>query len=185
MKFIAIAISAAVGLAAAQLDQLANIPSCALSCFTNAVASTDCALTDFYCQCGPNAAKLQASALECLCESTCTTTDLAKVYGITNSICKSTLESHGETYAEPASLSAGVCSNPSAAVGAAPAASSSAAAAPMSPSSTNSSGSAMPSGNSTMSGSPSASSGAFEGSANAFGMSLAAVAAGGLAFFAL
>jgi hypothetical protein len=31
MKFIAIAISAAVGLAAAQLDQLANIPSCAVS----------------------------------------------------------------------------------------------------------------------------------------------------------
>jgi hypothetical protein len=48
-----------------------------LSCFTTAVASTDCALTDFYCQCGPNAAKLQASALECLCQSDCTTTDLA------------------------------------------------------------------------------------------------------------
>jgi hypothetical protein len=31
MKFIAIAISAAVGLAAAQLDQLANIPQCAVS----------------------------------------------------------------------------------------------------------------------------------------------------------
>jgi hypothetical protein len=31
MKFIAIAISAAVGLAAAQLEQLANIPSCAVS----------------------------------------------------------------------------------------------------------------------------------------------------------
>jgi hypothetical protein len=37
MKFIAIAISAAVGLAAAQLDQLANIPSCAVSqCLDNA-----------------------------------------------------------------------------------------------------------------------------------------------------
>jgi hypothetical protein len=38
---------------------------------------TDCALTDFYCQCGKNAEFIQKTTLECLCTSECTTSDLA------------------------------------------------------------------------------------------------------------
>jgi hypothetical protein len=38
---------------------------------------TDCALTDFYCQCGKNFEFIQKTTLECLCSSECTTSDLA------------------------------------------------------------------------------------------------------------
>lgn len=41
---------------------------------------TDCALTDFYCQCGKNAEFIQKTTLECLCTSECTTSDLASTF---------------------------------------------------------------------------------------------------------
>ena len=38
---------------------------------------TDCALTDFYCQCGKNVKFIQEKTIACLCTSECTTGDLA------------------------------------------------------------------------------------------------------------
>jgi hypothetical protein len=77
MKLFALAVSAVVGLAAAQLEMLSEVPQCALECFTGTIMKTDCALTDFYCQCGKNSDFIQKTTLECLCTSECTTSDLA------------------------------------------------------------------------------------------------------------
>ncbi|KAL1589229.1 hypothetical protein WHR41_02252 [Cladosporium halotolerans] len=171
MKFIALAVSAVIGLAAAQMEVLSEIPQCALQCFTESVTKTDCALTDFYCQCGANAEMIQKTTLECLCHSECTTSDLAKVYSVSTKLCTKVLEQHGEKYDQPAALSEGIC-----AAGKTPAASSG-----------NSTGSAKPSSNTTSSSaSPSGSGAAYEGGANsAVGMSMAAIAVGGLAFLAM
>ncbi|KAM0703481.1 hypothetical protein Q7P35_009420 [Cladosporium inversicolor] len=182
MKLFALAVSAVVGLAAAQLEMLSEVPQCALECFTGTIMKTDCALTDFYCQCGKNSEFIQKTTLECLCTSECTTSDLAKVYSISNQLCTKTLADHGETYNSPAdTLATGICHSSDAPTEASSTASAvSAATTGSSSSSSNSTGS---SANGTTSMSPKASGADFEGAAaSGFGMSLAAVAIGAFAF---
>ncbi|KAM0721237.1 hypothetical protein Q7P37_003525 [Cladosporium fusiforme] len=178
MKLIALAFAAAAGLAAAQLEMLQEVPECALECFTTSIASTDCGLTDFYCQCGKEAEKIQATTLKCLCSSECTTTDLAKVYNVSNKLCKSTLEEHGEEYKEPAALSEGICTSPDT---------------PAMSASNATEGTAQPTGSNSNGTSTNGSSPAptessavdIDNAAAGVGMNLAAIAVGGLAFFAL
>jgi hypothetical protein len=215
MKLIALAFSAVVGLAAAQLELLADVPQCALECFTSTVMKTDCALTDFYCQCGKEAEFITKTTLECLCTSTCTTSDLTstfslshpsidsftttlltnrtEVLSITNQLCTKALADKGETYKTPdASMANGIChpsdapteDAASSSTMEASSSSTAAAVAPMSTGSSNSTGSAMPtSANGTTSSSPKATGADFEGAAaSSFGMSIAAIAIGGVAF---
>lgn len=100
-----------------------------------------------------------------------TDTPSTEVYSVSTKLCTKVLEQHGEKYDQPAALSEGIC-----AAGKTPAASSG-----------NSTGSAKPSSNTTSSSaSPSGSGAAYEGGANsAVGMSMAAIAVGGLAFLAM
>ena len=106
-----------------------------------------------------------------------------EVYSISNQLCTKTLADHGETYdMPPDTLATGICHS-----GDAPAEASSTASAvsagttgSATSSSSNSTGS---SANGTTSSSPKASGADFEGAAaSGFGMSLAAIALGGVAF---
>lgn len=206
MKLFALAVSAVVGLAAAQLEMLSEVPQCALECFTGTIMKTDCALTDFYCQCGKNSEFIQKNTLECLCTSECTTSDLAstlhlsisltpkiapantfspktEVYSISNQLCTKTLADHGETYnSPPDTLATGICHSSDAPAEASSTASAVSAATTGSASSS-SSNSTGTSTNGTTSSSPKASGADFEGAAaSSFGMSVAAIALGAVAF---
>jgi hypothetical protein len=191
----------------ALLEMLSEVPQCALECFTGTIMKTDCALTDFYCQCGKNADFIQKTTLECLCTSECTTSDLAstlppssipphkrnekrpsankffqtEVYSISNELCTKTLADHGETYnMPPDTLATGICHSSDAPAEASSTASAVSAATTGSSSSSNSTGTST---NGTTSSSPKASGADFEGAAaSSFGMSVAAIALGAVAF---
>lgn len=55
---------------------ISDLPQCALSCFTTAIASSSCGLSDNYCQCTSGAQQIRADTISCLCESACTATEL-------------------------------------------------------------------------------------------------------------
>ena len=96
-----------------------------------------------------------------------------EVYTLSNQLCEKTLADHGETYEQPPALSSGICHADDA---------------PAASSSTNSTGTAQATGssNSTSSSSaPKATSSDFEGAASNFGVSIAALAVGGIAFMAI
>ena len=103
-----------------------------------------------------------------------------EVYSISNQLCTKTLADHGETYdMPPDTLATGICHSEDSPAEASSTASAVSAATTGS-SSSNSTGS---SANGTTSSSPKASGADFEGAAaSGFGMSLAAIALGGVAF---
>jgi hypothetical protein len=104
-----------------------------------------------------------------------------EVYSISNQLCTKTLADHGETYnSPPDTLATGICHSGDSPAEASSTASAVAAGTTGSASSSNSTGS---SANGTTSSSPKASGADFEGAAaSGFGMSLAAIALGGVAF---
>ena len=91
-------------LAAAQLD----LPSCALSCFEQAISNTTCGLTDYYCQCTSGQTQIQSLAIPCLCHSTCTSSDLIAVIQDSNKVCSSALSASSQTYTA-ATVGLGAC----------------------------------------------------------------------------
>ena len=68
-------LSLLAALGAAQAG-IGDLPQCALSCFTTAIASSSCGLSDNYCQCTSGAQQIRSDTIACLCESTCTATEL-------------------------------------------------------------------------------------------------------------
>ena len=74
MLFVAVSATLALAtLAAAQ--SVSDIPQCALGCFATSVTDSGCTFTDYECQCSTGQAKLAASLVPCLCQSTCTADD--------------------------------------------------------------------------------------------------------------
>lgn len=67
-------LSALATLTAAQ--SIYDLPECAQQCFATAIASSTCGIADNYCQCTSGAAQIREDTISCLCESTCTATDL-------------------------------------------------------------------------------------------------------------
>ncbi|KAH9820873.1 GPI anchored CFEM domain-containing protein [Teratosphaeria destructans] len=76
--------------------QAAGLPECSLSCFAAAVNQTTCSsVSDFACLCsGANPAKIEDSAIPCLCHSECTTDELLEVVQDTNSFCSSAVATY-------------------------------------------------------------------------------------------
>lgn len=56
-------------------SQVAQIPSCALSCLTNAISGAGCGLTDYACQCGSAKNTITSAATPCVASS-CSTSDI-------------------------------------------------------------------------------------------------------------
>ncbi|KAK5128277.1 hypothetical protein LTR85_002944 [Meristemomyces frigidus] len=81
-------------LATAQL----NLPTCALTCFNEAVGNSTCGATDYYCQCTTGAAVIQSHAISCLCGSSCTTVELLQVIQDSNKVCSSAVAASSQTY---------------------------------------------------------------------------------------
>ena len=52
----------------------AQLPSCSLSCLSNAIISVGCSLTDYVCQCGAHRAAIAAQGVPCIVNS-CNTTE--------------------------------------------------------------------------------------------------------------
>lgn len=67
-------------LAAASLTSAAvsapDYPDCSLNCVEKAIGQTDCAMDDYYCQCTEGRQQILDSGVGCLCQSTCSTTEL-------------------------------------------------------------------------------------------------------------
>jgi len=105
-----------------------------------------------------------------------------EVYSISNQLCTKTLADHGETYdMPPDTLATGICHSSDAPAEASSTASAVSAATTGSASSSNSTSGSSTNGTTSMS--PKASGADFEGAAaSSFGMSIAAIALGGVAF---
>ncbi|KAI6876214.1 hypothetical protein KC343_g12714 [Hortaea werneckii] len=92
-------------LAAASLTSAAvsapDYPDCSLNCVEKAIGQTDCAMDDYYCQCTEGRQQILDSGVGCLCQSTCSTTELLSVLQEVNKLCKSALQTKGETYTAP------------------------------------------------------------------------------------
>ncbi|RMY49678.1 hypothetical protein D0863_15082 [Hortaea werneckii] len=92
-------------LAAASLTSAAvsapDYPDCSLNCVEKAIGQTSCAMDDYYCQCTEGRQQILDSGVGCLCQSTCSTTELLSVLQEVNKLCKSALQAKGETYTAP------------------------------------------------------------------------------------
>ncbi|GAB1732305.1 hypothetical protein NU195Hw_g3803t1 [Hortaea werneckii] len=92
-------------LAAASLTSAAvsapDYPDCSLNCVEKAIGQTSCAMDDYYCQCTEGRQQILDSGVGCLCQSTCSTTELLSVLQEVNKLCKSALQAKGETYSPP------------------------------------------------------------------------------------
>ncbi|KAI6787101.1 hypothetical protein KC367_g6541, partial [Hortaea werneckii] len=67
-------------LAAASLTSAAvsapDYPDCSVNCVEKAIGETSCAMDDYYCQCTEGRQQILDSGVGCLCQSTCSTTEL-------------------------------------------------------------------------------------------------------------
>ncbi|RMZ11225.1 hypothetical protein D0860_03478 [Hortaea werneckii] len=92
-------------LAAASLTSAAvsapDYPDCSVNCVEKAIGQTSCAMDDYYCQCTEGRQQILDSGVGCLCQSTCSTTELLSVLQEVNKLCKSALQAKGETYTAP------------------------------------------------------------------------------------
>ncbi|KAI6797756.1 hypothetical protein KC361_g3776 [Hortaea werneckii] len=92
-------------LAAASLTSAAvsapDYPDCSVNCVEKAIGQTSCAMDDYYCQCTEGRQQILDSGVGCLCQSTCSTTELLSVLQEVNKLCKSALQAKGETYSPP------------------------------------------------------------------------------------
>ncbi|KAI7457762.1 hypothetical protein KC351_g18508 [Hortaea werneckii] len=92
-------------LAAASLTSAAvsapDYPDCSVNCVDKAIGQTNCAMDDYYCQCTEGGQQILDSGVGCLCQSTCSTTELLSVLQEVNKLCKSALQAKGETYTAP------------------------------------------------------------------------------------
>ncbi|KAI7163522.1 hypothetical protein KC349_g1325 [Hortaea werneckii] len=92
-------------LAAASLTSAAvsapDYPDCSLNCVEKAIGQTSCAMDDYYCQCTEGRQQILDSGVGCLCQSTCSTTELLSVLQEVNKLCKSALQAKGESYTAP------------------------------------------------------------------------------------
>ncbi|KAI6787464.1 hypothetical protein KC332_g2893 [Hortaea werneckii] len=92
-------------LAAASLTSAAvsapDYPDCSVNCVEKAIGQTNCAMDDYYCQCTEGRQQILDSGVGCLCQSTCSTTELLSVLQEVNKLCKSALQAKGETYTAP------------------------------------------------------------------------------------
>ncbi|KAI6912908.1 hypothetical protein KC318_g840 [Hortaea werneckii] len=92
-------------LAAASLTSAAvsapDYPDCSLNCVEKAIGQTNCAMDDYYCQCTEGRQQILDSGVGCLCQSTCSTTELLAVLQEVNKLCKSALQAKGESYTAP------------------------------------------------------------------------------------
>lgn len=77
-------LAAVVAIAAAQ--GIADIPSCSLSCFTSALPSTGCGLTDFKCSCA-KADTLTPALVPCVQKACPSAADQQKVIEVLGAIC--------------------------------------------------------------------------------------------------
>ncbi|TVY83538.1 GPI-anchored CFEM domain protein [Lachnellula suecica] len=68
-------------------QQVAKIPSCALTCFSNAIAAIGCAHTDYACQCSSaNMASLTSEVTPCVLSS-CSSADALEVQAAAAGVC--------------------------------------------------------------------------------------------------
>ncbi|KAK3109350.1 SWI/SNF and RSC complex subunit Ssr1 [Teratosphaeriaceae sp. CCFEE 6253] len=98
-----------LALAALTTAQL-ELPACATTCFTSAIAASGCGATDYLCQCTTGQTAIQDSAIPCLCHSTCQSSDLIAVIQGSNKVCSSALEAAGQTYTA-ATVGLGACAS--------------------------------------------------------------------------
>ncbi|CAK1360522.1 hypothetical protein CB0940_06567 [Cercospora beticola] len=84
-----------------QMPDLSKIPPCALQCLTQAAGTTSCLLTDVYCQCTSGAADIAKAIVPCLCQSTCSETDLMGTLAATGELCITALAAKGESFKIP------------------------------------------------------------------------------------
>ncbi|KAI7337243.1 hypothetical protein KC354_g17656 [Hortaea werneckii] len=78
-----------------------DYPDCSVNCVEKAIGETSCAMDDYYCQCTEGRQQILDSGVGCLCQSTCSTTELLSVLQEVNKLCKSALQAKGETYSPP------------------------------------------------------------------------------------
>ncbi|KAI7300001.1 hypothetical protein KC315_g17373 [Hortaea werneckii] len=78
-----------------------DYPDCSLNCVEKAIGQTTCAMDDYYCQCTQGRQQILDSGVGCLCQSTCSTTELLAVLQEVNKLCKSALQAKGESYTAP------------------------------------------------------------------------------------
>ncbi|CAK3818550.1 Hypothetical predicted protein [Lecanosticta acicola] len=109
MKGLTVATALAVAsFAAAQLNQLDQLPKCAMPCIDQCMSASGCQSTDIACQCGPGLEKMMEVARPCLCKSTCTPQDFTKMEQAANSMCGEAMKAAGKPYT-PLQMSADSC----------------------------------------------------------------------------
>ncbi|KAF1953572.1 hypothetical protein CC80DRAFT_551218 [Byssothecium circinans] len=87
MRFSLSALAFAASLVFVNAQDLAGIPTCALSCFATAVPASGCSLSDTACQCTTGSSSIQNSLTSCV-PGKCSTDDIAKIAPAVADICK-------------------------------------------------------------------------------------------------
>ncbi|KAL3424565.1 hypothetical protein PVAG01_03847 [Phlyctema vagabunda] len=78
---------AAVAYSQTIADQVAQLPSCSLVCLSDAAAASNCAITDYACQCGDAKDAITAAATPCIVGACTDTSDILNVQKVTAEIC--------------------------------------------------------------------------------------------------
>jgi len=85
-SFAALTLLASVVYAQTIASEVAQIPSCALSCLTTAVSESGCGLGDYSCQCGAVKDDINSAVTPCVQEK-CAMSDSKKVQSVLANIC--------------------------------------------------------------------------------------------------
>ncbi|RDW58047.1 hypothetical protein BP6252_13458 [Coleophoma cylindrospora] len=100
-----VSILASIACAQTIADEVALLPSCSLTCLSNAATSNGCGITDYTCQCGSANSAITASATPCIVGA-CSSSDALKVQPITQKICSLAAAASGGSSAAASSTSA-------------------------------------------------------------------------------
>ncbi|QSZ36711.1 hypothetical protein DSL72_006594 [Monilinia vaccinii-corymbosi] len=118
MHFTSVAISAllaSVAYSQSVGSEVAQLPSCALSCLANASTAAGCGIADYACQCGDAQSAITKSATPCI-TAACDSKDVSTIPKIAAKICE-LQASAGSSSASSSSASSSVASNISSASG--------------------------------------------------------------------
>ncbi|KAE9378144.1 hypothetical protein N431DRAFT_554416 [Stipitochalara longipes BDJ] len=86
--------------------ETAQLPSCSLSCLSNAIINVGCSLTDYACQCDSHRSAISSQATPCIVNS-CNTTEALNTQKIVQEICSLQDASGSSTGTSPATKSTG------------------------------------------------------------------------------
>ncbi|KAH8795868.1 hypothetical protein F5882DRAFT_458949 [Hyaloscypha sp. PMI_1271] len=115
MKFSILAVASMLaGVVYSQSIQgdVAQLPSCSLSCLSNTIVGAGCSITDYACQCGSLRPAIASQATPCIVKA-CNITDALRTQKLVQEICSIQAAADSSSGVLPATTNTGAATTPS------------------------------------------------------------------------